>query len=137
MYGLNGVQEGLARLGRAGLEEGHPRGDELGGDGLYEEASASSLDRIRGEQARVGKEVGDELEEDERLGNFDGLGGGLVRRYFGSAVRNGGDLACRVHLWCVPCRLVLQVDHALGVVCVSLFEREFYLRLPGSVTVEL
>ena len=77
------------------LEELVVSGEELGRDAVDEEAGLGALDRVGREDLGLGEEVGDELDEDERLCELDGLGRGIVGRGLGAAVGDRGDL----HTW--------------------------------------
>ena len=72
-----------------------PGGRELGADGVDEEARLGAVDGGGGEETGGGEEVRDELDEDERLGEFGGLRGGVVWRGLGPTVGYRRDLRCR------------------------------------------
>lgn len=93
-------EQGLEVLGRLvqilggtlALDERLPGGGQLGGDAVDEEAGAGALDGVRGEDVGLREEVGDELDEDERLGELGRRGRGLLGRDGRSAVGDRGDL---------------------------------------------
>ena len=70
-------------------EEGH---DDLGVEVVYEVARAGAQDGVRGEEARGGEEVRDELDDHRRLGERRGLGRGLVSAGRRATVRERWDL---------------------------------------------
>ena len=69
-----------------------PGGDELRGDAFDEEACLSAQNGVGGEEVGIGVEVGNELDEDERLCELGRLGRGLVWRDGRAAVRDRRDL---------------------------------------------
>ena len=90
---LDGLERVEVRLGGLAAEgEGGPGGGDLGADVLDEEARAGALDGVLGQEVRVRVEVGEELDEDEALGDLDGVGRGLVGRGGCAAVRYGRNL---------------------------------------------
>ena len=90
---LEGVDQHLGVCGAAEhLELG---GTVLVGEGVDEQARFGAEDRILGENAGLGEEVCDELDEDEGFGQLDGFGRRLVGRNIWSTVGNGWDLGER------------------------------------------
>ncbi len=82
---LEGVKAAVSRLSDGEeAEEGH--GD-LGVEVVDEVAGAGAQDGVGGEQARGGEEVGDELDDDARLGEIRRVWGGLVGAGRRAAVR--------------------------------------------------
>ncbi len=69
-----------------------PGGDEFRGNAVDEEARFGTENGVGREEVRVGIEVGDELDEDERLGELGRLGRGLVWWDLRPAVCDRGDL---------------------------------------------
>ena len=88
------VEHGEEAVGRGSHEEGRePHREERLVDGLGEEAGLRALDRVRREEADNGEEVGEELEDDEGVGDADCVGGrGLVGAELGPAVDEVRDL---------------------------------------------
>ena len=124
--GLGGLHELLGV--RVVDEHAELRGVELVGDGVDEETRLGAQDGVLGEDARLGEEVGDELDEDERLVELDAVGRGLVGWDLRATERDGGDLlgcvsASRRSAWSHSCGLTLPTGLTFGRYHSGLFWR--------------
>ena len=94
LQGFDCAKDG--RNGRTHEEEADEGRDELRLHGLREEAGFGTERGVRGEQAGIGEDVREVLENDERLGEADSTGSGLfVLVELRAALHEGRDLTVR------------------------------------------